>query len=523
MAIATEDVTLESSVQAMLFSRVKCGADLELIEVLARIEKSLLIDRINNLELHWNLILVVCRRAIKMQFFSKIFKADAEQTEPLEAYFDNKAALSNESFKDVDHEDHSGHSDAVRGAYTDEELREKFIVRAEDRRCYIVFDSAAECYEMMTSSAAVGSICWHEVIAAGVSQKLRFDIDFNSSAIDQLVERRDPIVSLLLSDPAMILENLDRLPTSCHSYLRGAFDKSKIDYGGYDQFTSPNNAVNVVGECFVRDFIDFLRFRLPNTYILRCNSYVLGVDEFKKLSVHLILGAFCTNYKATAEWCNKLFHEYIERSSFAAICAQYFVDMAIYKPLQNFRMTGSTKLGARQSRRKVLQNELWDSPYENWYHTCITAIDARYEWQLDNIGLQEVKKVDTTLNVADISNINDLPDNFMKIIEPYAKGLRIASRLGNTVFFRRVQPSHCLVCERTHDNENSLIVTVYDTSYVIKCRRNAAGRKIVIGIKSSIQRRRINREEVAAKEEIVGGRLSKTLVRTNRLDEIRDG
>ena len=81
-----------------------------------------------------------------------------------------------------------------------------------------------------------------------------------------------------------------------------------------------------------------------------------------------------------------------------------------------------------------------------------------------------------------------LPSNFMEILGDFAIGYRVHKVIDNLVTFKRFgTPNACCICKRHHDNDNSLMVLVGRRNYVVKCRRDASHRCILIAINSRVE------------------------------------
>lgn len=383
---------------------------------------------------------------------------------------------------------------SVEEAYPDASLIGKIVVRDEELARFYVFDDSRELYEMLNGSRLLSL---HEVVLANHRQKLRFDFDFNKEAFDELCnatrggDNYHPLMSELLQTPEVVLANPligDAVKADYRAYM------NRAAASGFDYMLTKNQMM-VVGDLMIRDFIRFLTGQV-NAYVLRCESYTV---ESNKFSVHLIVGAYTRTFHEMAEYANWLYRRYREQSSMADLCAR-FMDMAVYKSLQNFRLCLAVKRGAGEDRRKMLRNRVIEADtFANWQHTLLTRIDY-----LD-VDISEDAKAIMTLNKelpeSDLKglterSINLLPDGFARIIEPYSEGLRVAGYHGNLVTFRRMHGAFCRLCLRNHDTDNSLMVLIFENSYVVKCRRNRAGRKVVIPVRSKIERREIHAEMV---------------------------
>lgn len=442
-----------------------------------------------------------------MNVFYSIFKkkeADVDDDKSLYVTYDKPPD------EDVEHKDIGVDEDeekkfgSIEEAYSDAELIGNYIVRDEEMRRFYVISDLRQLYAILTGP---NLRCMHEVVLAGHRQKLRFDFDFNKAAFDEIVESSTDgsLMSDLLQAPERVLGS-PLLGDAIKADYRAMLTGTALCLGGYGQLTVKNQQM-IVGDLMIRDFIRFLSGAVC-AYILRCDSYTVESDKF---SVHLIVGAYTRNYTDMSEFAHHLYTTYRAQSEFARLTAR-FLDMAVYKSLQNFRLCLAVKKGAGHERRKVLRNSIVGDPsdpdyeFANWRHTLLTYI-SRYDVDITAIARAKTgisrPTADKDLVGMVERGMNALPDGFMKIIESYSKGLQPCRYVGNMVLFRRIMASHCAICRRTHEYENSLIVVILRNAYVIKCRRDAAGKKIIIPISSKIVTRAIHAEQ-AARESVVG-------------------
>lgn len=64
----------------------------------------------------------------------------------------------------------------------------------------------------------------------------------------------------------------------------------------------------------------------------------------------------------------------------------------------------------------------------------------------------------------------------------FLENFKFKSRSGNYYWFTRTNPSYCKICDRIHDNENSLVVAKKDKYIIEYCRRNNLEKNINHGI-----------------------------------------
>jgi hypothetical protein len=380
-----------------------------------------------------------------------------------------------------------------------DDIQQHTIVRQEGDGAnrFLIFRELRELYDYVYSGHASATRhikTLHEVRLAGKSSKLIFDLDFTSEHFTQLIS--DPQLSEPLRDflgsPEHVTTRPNSLPGPVIDDLRSFYATAPtsayqpyVDAGFHDHY--------VLGRIMTRHFIRFLSGALRGPYIQLCDSCTI---TSRKYSVHIIVGAFAQHYYDIAEHAMQLFNEFQKRDPIAALTAR-FLDMGVYKSLQNFRITGCTKHGQSHDRQKRMQNPLYpdepffpgsDNHYKSWLATLFTHIGA-----LD-IELPSIFKVSTLNNSRfnltskeAITDTDGLPSNFIELLRPHSDGFRVRKLLGNTVFFQRISASHCALCQRRHDSDNTLLVHLTRTAYIVMCNHDYAHRKIIINVHSTIR------------------------------------
>jgi len=210
---------------------------------------------------------------------------------------------------------------------------------------------------------------------------------------------------------------------------------------------------NIIDEAISTAFYIIWEKPLTSKQIITTHSH-----NDTKISFHKIIeGYYVTNAEQAREF-TKAFMRNLD------IKYHDWVDLTVNKNLQNFRMLNSVKLDS--TRVKMLIDESIDPA-----RTIITNID-NCELLPDIIGTAAQKVSSSTIEGDDLDAVLEIVND---------AGLlafhRMVSVSNNLIIFRRTHASHCGICNRVHDNENSLMISIELVNGVGKvyenCRRSA--------------------------------------------------
>lgn len=193
--------------------------------------------------------------------------------------------------------------------------------------------------------------------------------------------------------------------------------------------------------------------------IIVCDS----TDPKVKYSCHIIIDGFYVTSAEEAREFAKRVYENID------VNYQKFIDMNVYKPVQNFRLIDCYKSTDKHRIKKLTSNHRREN-------TLITNVDKCK--QLPQIVTDVPKyKLQTILSEEDISAIINICNKHT------GNHHEFRSILNNRFIYRRTSPSFCDICHVEHQKDNTLmfIVSMADDKLVIhkKCRRQPT--KIEIG------------------------------------------
>lgn len=197
----------------------------------------------------------------------------------------------------------------------------------------------------------------------------------------------------------------------------------------------------------------------------------------KKHSYHIVIDGWYHNNSLEA----KTF--YTKIASLVPGNMKKFVDAAVYKSTQQFRLLGSTKRG--ENRFKI-QERSWifngktilyperETPLNDFLHSLLTYTEncSLLEIEIPTFDKGVGKSATTVVDGADIEAV--IPDGFVLDGEK-DYGYRL----------KRIKPSHCLVCARIHGDGNSskgdnARIVVDGNNIYLYCFRNTDGSRYLL-------------------------------------------
>nr|BCY04536.1 Ribonucleoside-diphosphate reductase large subunit [Abalone asfa-like virus] len=148
-----------------------------------------------------------------------------------------------------------------------------------------------------------------------------------------------------------------------------------------------------------------------------------------------------------------------------------YIDLNVNKKIQNFRLYRSSK-GYRIKKFNIeLCTKLEVCVTESKYQVLIQFYP---DFETTNIITKSIAEVED-----DILHINNIVDdeniNLLLIIPKIAKAAehhRLIKILGGLLIFKRLSPSHCTLCCRVHDNDNTLLLLVTKEYVIERCRHS---------------------------------------------------
>jgi len=131
-----------------------------------------------------------------------------------------------------------------------------------------------------------------------------------------------------------------------------------------------------------------------------------------------------------------------------------YIDINVNKSLQNFRLLSSCKQNS--SRVKVLTSKFGTSTDVSLFDTMIVPFDG--------IKLLPMVELEEKLISSDTLD-DDLAQKILSCVKKLniTDGHKIREYKGNSIYFDRIRPTHCQICDEIHHKDNSLVIQ-YSTS-----------------------------------------------------------
>lgn len=205
-----------------------------------------------------------------------------------------------------------------------------------------------------------------------------------------------------------------------------------------------------------------------------------------KRSFHIVVANHCHSDNKEA---STLHRKVVERLSEF----QQFVDPAVYSPRQQFRIVGCEKPGSGRPKR-FQRNFLFEGrEVTHRYHE-----ESRNEDHSEAILLLESLVSFTTMcsylpsfcshedhpvkkNYDDLLDISqETVDSAVTLLKKQTdNAFEVKEVQGSMISLKRLRPSHCIICNRVHECDNSFIV-VGNSQVYWYCHR-AKGRRVLVG------------------------------------------
>lgn len=230
-----------------------------------------------------------------------------------------------------------------------------------------------------------------------------------------------------------------------HSKQRMKFDIEAIDAGnGIPDLTD-----------FIYDLISVICEHTECAY-----NYVLSPTEIAilngsrpgKVSYHIVIPKLVLE---SCEEAKDFLNEVIETMGEETFGVQY-IDRAVYKRLQNFRLPNSGKdLDGKHYPLKLITT--FGTGLFSLADLFITA-----DYSCDGGAVQALQKISTTKAANLVKEVTSNVQNILDCLEQNDKlnAFSYRSTYGNRLLFDRKMPSHCAICNEVHHNDNTFNVTV---------------------------------------------------------------
>jgi hypothetical protein len=183
------------------------------------------------------------------------------------------------------------------------------------------------------------------------------------------------------------------------------------------------------------------------------------VDGIMKYSAHLILCDVCVSNSAQAQEFTKRVCDYLPASY------RKFIDAGVNKKVQNFRIVGCHK---GDGRVKKIHSVLYDGDADGPMMGVVanngknipreaTLITHTFDLRTmpDLVVGEVVKRFSTKMCTEDINSVLDICAK-----NGITRDNRFNCVRGGMFLFNRIRSSHCDLCNRNHDHDNTVIVNV---------------------------------------------------------------
>lgn len=206
--------------------------------------------------------------------------------------------------------------------------------------------------------------------------------------------------------------------------------------------------ISALIECIKITFTNTWYRYLKNDDIILCESFDRSVNIPKKLSTHIIINKYYVNNSYQAKEfcrlvCERLDHQY--------------VDMGVYKRIQNFRIALNSKHTEPTRIKQIISKH-------NLLDTIITYTNNCT--QLQDIISYDHKPTHTVTNDVTTTQMEDIAKKILDIYPDHT----VRSVVRNQILFDRVRSSHCNICDKQHDSDNTLICYVLSGNVYEICR-----------------------------------------------------
>jgi hypothetical protein len=302
-------------------------------------------------------------------------------------------------------------SNCVFKKYTKEDLSRLFVIRDEHSKKFIVFNSVFD-YKEYWHKTPMGQKCFHEIIFGFNNQKIKFDIDISIDDCEmQSCEMQSYLPSEILIDD-----------------------------------------INCIIDQIITQFNILYGIEITYDYIIITDSSGFINGNKWKYSYHIIIHNYYVDNNIEAKkFTMRVYENLPER-------IQKYIDVGVNKQIQNFRLLGCSKVEAN-FRYKKLSEGIFHSKYIDLNYDDF--IITRFE-ESNNIlpkivkdelhtGLKSIQKpipdhdIDYIINWLESNHIID--DHILRGVN------------NNIMSFNRIKNNkNCRICNRIHENDNSLFI-----------------------------------------------------------------
>lgn len=255
----------------------------------------------------------------------------------------------------------------------------------------------------------------------------------------------------------------------CNRYQKPYFD---IDIDLEDNSTLHTKEQKLaIAERLPETIIDSILEKF--TQINKKDILVFNSHSKKKRSFHIIVDNWCVNNNVSNR---KFFNLVMENVPGPWLT---YIDNSMYKSIQQFRMFMSSKYLADRHKQFDSEKSTWE-PSED----CINPLRELFLSSLitftENSTIIPFDEDENEYEYEKIDLSSEMVKKVKKVISlmPHAKNFSVGDTDSSVISLRRLVPSYCEQCKRTHENENPYIFVKLNGDIFFNCRRTKDSVKI---------------------------------------------
>jgi hypothetical protein len=200
-------------------------------------------------------------------------------------------------------------------------------------------------------------------------------------------------------------------------------------------------------------------FGIINCVDFKYYIYDSSDTDINILSKHIIFDFYLSNSRDSRLLYDEMINLLSNTYSFEILS---IVDNSVYKSIQNFRLPYHRKINSNRFKicREYKHLDIIKGMIKNYRNDKIHVIN------LDRL------RDNTFIKTEQIEIEQHIIDDVLVKAKDYIKSFELRTITFNKIIFNRISKSYCEICEREHENDNSLYIIVYDNKFKIFCRRN---------------------------------------------------
>lgn len=247
-----------------------------------------------------------------------------------------------------------------------------------------------------------------------------------------------------------------------HEMLRE--DKNRQLFIDYDQ--KIDGWFNATGLAIVNDALEAILYKSIKAAFMKTFNIELEYRDIKivnnsrpgKLSAHAFVTSHVGDSATNKRYAESVKAELLDMNR--KLMPGDGLDLQVYGALKSLRIAGSSKLGYDAYPKKM----------ERFMAGCFDSRKVSY------VGYEKAAK-----KIA-IETCKEIPADLGQLIEgnPTFKHFRFRDMKGDIGRFYRLSANHCDICNREHDNDNTMLVTKKGTVWMRGCWRVGMNKLIIV-------------------------------------------